>query len=58
MMQFVEENEGKLPSVFPLITTLIPGHSRIDTFNQFKYFKLQKLIKRCSFRQGCKISPF
>ena len=31
MMQFVEGNEGKLLSVFPLITTLIPGHSRIDT---------------------------
>ena len=28
---FVEGNEGKLLRFFPLITTLIPSHSRIDT---------------------------
>jgi hypothetical protein len=31
MGQYVERNDGKLLSVFPLITTTIPGHSRIDT---------------------------
>jgi len=31
MGQYVEGNDGKLLTVFPLITTTIPGHSRIDT---------------------------